>query len=97
MAGVLRWVRRRVQAIWASLNTLKGLMPERFGECAPRLEAFAEHLGLDGVLAALRPIAERYLTFLPAPFGFSPRPLRGGEAARLHQHSAGPDPPAALA
>ena len=97
LPGVLRWVRRRVQAIQASLNTLKGLMPDRFAGCEPRLEAFAERLGVDGVLASLRQIAAPYLCSLPAPLGF--RPLRpcGGEHDRAHQHSAGPDPPPSLA
>ena len=30
LPGALRWVRRRVQAVHASLNLLKGLLPERF-------------------------------------------------------------------
>ncbi len=97
LPGVLRWVRRRVQAIHASLNTLKGLVPERFVGCKPRLGAFAERLGLDAVLPTLRQMAAPYLTLLPAPFGFSPSGARDGEPLRAHQHSAGPDPPAALA
>ncbi len=97
LPGVLRWVRRRVQAIHASLNTLKGLLPERFGGCAPRLEAFAEHLGVAGVLPALRHIAAPYLHSLPVPLGFRPLSSRGGEPDRAHQHSTGPDPPAVVA
>ena len=97
LPGVLRWVRRRVQAIHASLNTLKGLLPERFAGCEPRLGAFAGRLGLDAVLQALRQIAAPYLALLPTPLGFSPRGARGGEPDRAHQHLAGPDPPPALA
>jgi hypothetical protein len=97
LPGVLRWVRRRVQAIQASLRTLKGLMPERFAGCAPRLGAFAECLQVEGVLSALRAIAAPYLRWLPAPLGFSPLRLRGGEPARPHQHPAGADPPALFA
>lgn len=97
LPGVLRWVRRRVQATWAALNTLKGLMPERFAGCAPRLGAFAERLGVEGVLPTLRPIAAAYLCSLPAPLGFGPRRECAGEPARAHQHSMGPDPPAVLA
>lgn len=93
LAGVLRWVRRRVQAIHRLLNTLKGLMPDLFTGCAPRLGAFAERLGVDSVLAPLREIAAPYLQFLPAPLGFRPRRLRGGEQIRAHQHRVGPDPP----
>ncbi len=97
LPGVLRWVRRRVQAIHGLLNTLKGLMPERFAGCEPRLDAFAERLGVEAVLQALRQIAALHLTSLPAPLGFGPRRARGGETDRLYQHSAGPDPPAFFA
>jgi len=96
LPSVLRWVRRRVQAIHSSLNTLKGLMPERFTGCEPRLGGFAGRLDTDAVLQALRQIAAPYLALLPAPLGFSPRGLRGGEPARVYQHRAGPDPPAVL-
>ncbi len=97
LPGVLRWVRRRVQAIHGLLNTLKGLMPERFAGCAPRLDAFAERLGVDGVLPALRQIAAPYLAVLPAPLGFSPLRARSGESDRADQQAAGPDPPALFA
>jgi hypothetical protein len=93
LPGVLRWVRRRVQAIHATLNTLKGLMPERFAGCEPRLDAFAERLGVDGVLPVLRQIAAPYLPSLPTPLGFSPLHRCGGEPDRSHQHPGGPDPP----
>ena len=97
LPGVLRWVRRRVQAIHRSLVTLKGLMPERFGGCAPSLGAFAQRLGTDEVLVPLREIAAPYLPFLPAPLGFRPRWPRGAEQVRVHQHRVGPDPPALFA
>jgi len=97
LPGVLRWVRRRVQAVHASLNTLKGLLPERFGGCPPRLGAFAERLGVAALLPALRAIAAPYLRFLPAPLGLRPRGERGGEPVRTGQHATGPDPPALLA
>jgi hypothetical protein len=94
LPGVLRWVRRRVAAIHASLNTLKGLLPERFAGCEPRLGAFAERLGVDALLQGLRQIAAPYLLSLPTPLGFRPRRPCGGEPDRTHQHPAGPDPPA---
>lgn len=94
LPGVLRWARRRVRAIHATLHALKGLMPERFAGCAPRLDAFAECLGVESVLPALRQIAAPYLLSLPTPVGFSPRRLPAGEPNRVHQHPAGPDPPA---
>ena len=97
LPGVLRWVRRRVQAIHGLLNTLKGLMPERFAGCEPRLDAFAEHLGIEAVLQALQQIAALYLASLPAPLGFGPRRARSGEPDRAYQQAAGPDPPALFA
>ena len=60
LPGVLRWVRRRVQAVHAALQALKGLLPERFA-CAPTLGAFAICLGVSEVLLALRPIGEPFL------------------------------------
>ena len=94
LPGVLRWVRRRVAAIHAALNTLKGLMPERFAGCEPRLGAFAERLGVDALLPVLRQIAAPYLPWLSAPLGFSPLCERGGEPDRTRQHPVGADPPA---
>ena len=97
LPGVLRWVRRRVQAVYASLILLKGIVPELFESCEPMLGAFAQRLGLEGVLVPLRRIAAPYLVLLPAPLGFSPLRPRGGEHDRAYQHSAGADPPACLA
>jgi hypothetical protein len=93
LPGVLRWVRRRVQAVHGALTTIKGLMPERFAGCEPLLGAFAGHLGVDGVLPVLRQIAVPYLSSLPAPLGFSPRHRCGGEPDGSRQQPAGPDPP----
>jgi hypothetical protein len=92
LPGVLRWARRRVQAVHAALQTLKGLWPERFA-CAPTLLAFAVCLGVTEVLLALRPIAEPVLQQLPSPLGFRPRRQPGGGRGRARQHHAGPDPP----
>ena len=97
LPGVLRWVRRRVKAIHGLLNTLKGLMPERFVACEPRRDAFAEHLGIETVLQALRQIAALHLAALPAPLGFGPLRARSAEPDRADQHPAGPDPPALFA
>jgi hypothetical protein len=97
LPGVLRWVRRRVQPVQTALSLIKGLLPERFAACAPTLSAFALCLGRDGVLVALREIAAPYLTSLPAPLGFQPRDVQGGERLERAQHAAGPDPPPHLA
>jgi len=93
LPGVLRWARRRVQAVQAILILLKGLMPAYFENCEPTLRSFAHHLGVDPVLPALRSIAALYLQSLPTPLGFCPRSRQGGEAGQRHQQLAGPDPP----
>jgi hypothetical protein len=92
LPGVLRWARRRVQAVQAALQALKGLWPEQF-PCAPTLLAFAACLGVSEVLLALRPISEPFLQHLPSPLGFCPRRPLGGGRGRARQHQAGPDPP----
>lgn len=96
LPGILRWTRRRVQAVRAALQTLKGLLPEQF-PCAPTLLAFAACLGVSEVLLALRAIGEPFLQELSAPLGFRPRRTPGGQRGRVPQHNAGPDPPAAEA
>lgn len=97
LPGALRWVRRRVKAIHALLNTLKGLMPEYFEGCEIKLVTFVQHIGVDAQLPALREIADAYLSKLPAPLGFSPPPPHGGEQETARQHAMGRDPPAAFA
>jgi hypothetical protein len=97
LPGVLRWVRRRVQSVHASLHLLKGILPERFESCEPTLDAFAARLGVEGVLVRLRQIAAPYLAFLPAPLGLRPRRLGCGEHDQGPQHPAGADPPGMFA
>ena len=92
LPGVLRWARRRVQAVHAALRVLKGLLPEQF-PCVPTLLACAACLGATEVLVALRPIGEPFLQNLPTPLGFLPRRTPGGWRDRARQHGAGPDPP----
>jgi hypothetical protein len=97
LPGVLRWVRRRVQAVHASLRLLKGILPELFEGCEPALGAFAARLGVDDVLVRLRQIAAPYLAFLPAPLGLRPRRAGRGEHDQGPQHPAGADPPGMFA
>lgn len=97
LPGALRWIRRRVQSIHASLTTLKGLLPEHFLACEPTLTSFRRHIEADPVLPALREIAAVHLSCLAPPFGFRPPNAPGGEPRSGHQHRAGPDPPPALA
>jgi hypothetical protein len=96
LPGVLRWARRRVQAVQAALQALKGLLPQQF-PCPATLAAFAACLGVTEVLVALRPIGETFLQNLPSPFGFMPRRTPGDGGGSARQHGVGPDPPGVLA
>ncbi len=92
LPGVLRWARRRVLAVHAALQTLKGLLPHQFS-CPATLAAFAACLGVAEVLVALRPIGEPFLQNLSTPLGFRPRRTLGDGAGCARQHCVGPDPP----
>jgi hypothetical protein len=97
LPGALRWVARRVLSVHASLQVLKGLLPEVFGGCAATLTAFGERLGVGAVLVVLRGIAEPFLAQLPKPLGFHPRRQPGGGRHGARQHRVGADPPRAAA
>lgn len=96
LPGVLRWARRRVQAVQAILILLKGLMPAYFGTCEPTLQSFAYSLGSEPVLPVLRSIAVPWLHSLPPPLGLRPRYRHGGEVNDRTQQPMGPDPPASF-
>jgi hypothetical protein len=93
LPGALRWVRRRIQGVYASLHVLRGLLPDRFSACEPRLMAFGKRLDNQDVLVTLRQIAAAFLQRLPAPLGFLPQRQPGGGRDRARQHCVGADPP----
>lgn len=94
LGAALVWLRLRVLVVRAMLTTVKGLMPERFGELPPRVSAFRRRLGTLRVLVALREICARYLHRLPAPLGLVPGPAQILGRGRVHAQRPGPDPPA---
>jgi hypothetical protein len=96
LPGVLRWARRRVQAVHGALQALKGLLPHQF-PCSATLAAFAACLGLAEVLVALRPIGEPFLQNLSTPLGFIPRRILGDRGGHARQQCVGPDPPGVAA
>ncbi len=93
LPGAIRWTRRRVKYVHASLTIVLGLLPGLMAGCQPTLSAFCQWLRVDVVLPALREIAALHLGFLPPPLGFSPPSGLGGEPEKGDQHRMGPDPP----
>jgi len=89
LPDALRWVRRREQAVHASLHLLKALRPDLLANCRPTLTSFAEHLGVGAVVDALREIAATFLRRLPARLRFVPRRTPGGGREHARQHRVG--------
>ena len=96
LPGAIRWVRRRVKAVHATLHRLKGLLPEALAGAAPSVLVFCQVFAVAPLLPAMRAHAADWLAHLPPPLGFSPRCARGAGACAPLQHSVGPDPPPPL-
>jgi hypothetical protein len=92
LPGAIRWTRRHVRYVQASLTILVGLLPELFAGCPPNLSAFCHWLQVAIVLPTLREIAAVHLGFLPPPLGFRPPCGSDGESKRDNHHRMGPDP-----
>ncbi len=81
LPGALRWIRRRVKAVRASLVALIGLLPVTMGtRCSPTIGDFRRVVGAEPVLVKLREVAAEHLAHLPPPLGFGPRPGRAPPA-----------------
>ncbi len=92
LAGVLRWIRRRLFLIRTTLEILTELVPV-LQDCRLSISSFRVALGVEYVLPALRVSAGPYLYVLPPPVGFGPRPKRKKGKKRAFQHKTGTDPP----
>jgi len=92
LAGILRWIRRRLFLIHTTLKLLTKLVPVLQG-CQPSIASFKATLGVEYVLPALRMSAGAYLYVLPPPVGFGPRPQRKKGKKPPFQHKTGTDPP----
>jgi len=90
--GAIRWVRRRLQGVRASLLILLTLLPGRLGSKAELLEA-RRILETERCLVRLREIAAPHLQALPRPLGFRPWQRRTTECDSRFQHKTGTDPP----
>ena len=97
LAGVLRYVGRRMKAVHRALRAIKGLYPERFSATVATVTDFARVLDRTSpaapVLQRLREVAGRHLGQLPAPLGFDPARIRAGPRRSGAQHRTGADPP----
>ena len=95
VAGAVRWVRRRVQGVRASLVILLTLLPGSLGTEA-RLVEVRRILATERALVALRAIGAVHLHALPRPLGFRPAGVRTSKREERLQHKTGADPPRRL-
>jgi hypothetical protein len=93
LPSALRWIRRRIFLIKASLSMLIELFPGLFADCHPSILSFQSALNVDYALPELRQVASSYLPVLPPPLGFGPRPKTKKSKKSHFQHKTGTDPP----
>lgn len=93
VAGALRWLRRRLGPVRATVLALVTLVPTLQGVPA-QLVSVRDALGTKRALVAIRSIAEKHLRVLAPPIGFGPRPGAPRRKRRRLQQETGPDPPA---
>ncbi len=93
LPGALRWIRRRIFLVKASLRMLIQLLPGLFADCHLSILSFQSVLNVDYVLPQLRQVASSYLSVLPPPLGFGPLPETKKSKKTHRQHSTGTDPP----
>lgn len=95
LPSAVRWVRRRLTLVRATLLAIVTLLPD-LGGGAPDVVAVRTALATDQALVALRARAAVLLAALPRPLGFAPH--RGSRHAHRpgRQHDLGADrgPPA---
>lgn len=92
LPAALRWMRRRLVPVRATLLALVTLMPELMG-LTPTLICMRRELGTTRVLPALREMAARHLGALGPPVGLGPRPAARRSKRPPRQQRTGPDPP----
>ena len=94
LPSAVRWVRRRLTLVRATLLAVVTLLPDLFGGRA-QLAAVRAALDTDHALVLLRARAAVLLPTLPRPLGFAPhpRPRRAPRPPRQHGMGADPGPP----
>jgi hypothetical protein len=92
LSSALRWLRRRLGPMRATLLALVTLLPGVLGSRA-QLGSVRQALGTQRALVGLRATAEQYLPVLGPPVGFGPRPNAPRRKRQRLQQETGPDPP----
>ena len=90
LPSAVRWVRRRLTLIRATLLAVVTLLPDLLGGDA-RLRAVRAALATDHALVTLRAQAAPLLSALPRPLGFGPRLGSRRAPSRRRQHDLGAD------
>lgn len=93
LPGALRWLRRRLGPVRATVLALVTLVPSLQGLPA-QLVSVRRALGTKRALVAIRSIADAHLRVLAPPIGFGPRLGARRRKRRRVQQETGPDPPA---
>ena len=89
LPGVLRWARRRVQAVHAALQALKGLLPEQFPCVPPPWPPSPPGWASPRPWSRDPPSVSRFLQSLSSPLGFRPRRTPVGGRGRARQQRRG--------
>ena len=93
LPGALRWIRRRIFWVKASLSMLIEMLPELFADCRPSILSFQSVLNVGYALPELRQVAGSHLHILPPPLGFGPHRQTKKSKKSHFQHKTGTDPP----
>ena len=90
LPSAVRWIRRRLALVRATLVIVAGLLPDLLVREAS-LVALGVAWHTDRVLVVLRGRVASHLVLLPPPLGFGPRPIRRPILAPARQHAMGAD------
>lgn len=91
LPSAVRWVRRRLTLVRATLLAVVTLLPDRFSGTA-HLGAIRTALDTTHALVTLRACAAALLPALPRPLGFVPHPRAPRAPGPPCQHGMGADP-----
>ena len=91
LPSAVRWVRRRLRLVRATLVLMATLLPDLVGQV--RLTAVRTTWATDHALMAARSRAATALPAWPRPLGFGPHRTTRDGRARAAPHAMGPDSP----